>query len=55
MAPQLAPFLSEVWDQGDDWTGVTSAKERRKRQNRIHQRAYRESGAQQEKESYSPV
>ncbi|KAH9210121.1 hypothetical protein DL95DRAFT_393721, partial [Leptodontidium sp. 2 PMI_412] len=26
---------------GDDWTGVTSTSERRKRQNRLHQRAYR--------------
>jgi len=26
----------------DDWTGVTSAKDRRKIQNRLHQRAWRE-------------
>ncbi|KAH7148182.1 hypothetical protein EDB81DRAFT_758635 [Dactylonectria macrodidyma] len=37
----MAPQLSEVWDQGDDWMGVTSARERRKRQNRLHQRAHR--------------
>ncbi|KAH6989030.1 hypothetical protein BKA56DRAFT_574970 [Ilyonectria sp. MPI-CAGE-AT-0026] len=33
--------LREAWDRGDDWTGVTSAQERRKRQNRLHQRAHR--------------
>ncbi|KAI8716844.1 hypothetical protein NCS52_00978900 [Fusarium sp. LHS14.1] len=37
----MPPQLSEVWESVDDWTGVTSAKERRKRQNRLHQRAYR--------------
>ncbi|KAF5012360.1 hypothetical protein FDECE_1587 [Fusarium decemcellulare] len=37
----MEPQLAEAWDQGDDWRGVTSAKERRKRQNRLHQRAYR--------------
>ncbi|RSL61070.1 hypothetical protein CEP53_005237 [Fusarium sp. AF-6] len=39
----MPPKLSEVWDPVGDWTGVTSATERRKRQNRLHQRAYRES------------
>lgn len=34
--------LVDAWDQGDDWTGVTGTKERKKRQNRINQRAYRE-------------
>ncbi|ORY59760.1 uncharacterized protein BCR38DRAFT_460406 [Pseudomassariella vexata] len=28
-------------DKQDDWTGVTAAVERRKRQNRLHQRAWR--------------
>ena len=30
-------------DSEDDWTGVTSAASRRKRQNRLNVRAYRES------------
>jgi hypothetical protein len=37
----MKPELAEVWDDQDDWTGLTSAKERRRRQNRLHQRAYR--------------
>ncbi|KAH6895899.1 hypothetical protein B0T10DRAFT_479139 [Thelonectria olida] len=37
----MEPQLPEAWDQGDEWRGITSAKERRKRQNRLHQRAYR--------------
>jgi len=39
----MAPDISEAWDETDDWTGVTSAAERRRRQSRLHQRAYRES------------
>ena len=34
--------LPELRDPGDDWTGVTSTAERKKRQNRLNQRAYRE-------------
>ncbi|KAH6983868.1 hypothetical protein EDB80DRAFT_591987 [Ilyonectria destructans] len=37
------PQRLEVKHSGDDWTGVTSPSERRKRQNRLHQRAYRMS------------
>ncbi|KAK3934274.1 hypothetical protein QBC46DRAFT_400251 [Diplogelasinospora grovesii] len=33
--------LPDAWDPGDDWTGVTSTAERKKRQNRLNQRAYR--------------
>ncbi|CAG9942492.1 unnamed protein product [Clonostachys rosea f. rosea IK726] len=32
---------SEIWDQGDNWRGITDPKERRRRQNRVHQRAHR--------------
>lgn len=38
MAQQL-----DVRSPGDDWTGVTSSKERRKLQNRLNQRLYSES------------
>ncbi|KAJ8128030.1 hypothetical protein O1611_g5603 [Lasiodiplodia mahajangana] len=34
-------LLVDVRDDDDDWTGVTSPAERRKRQNRLNQRAYR--------------
>ncbi|CAH0017145.1 unnamed protein product [Clonostachys rhizophaga] len=32
---------SEIWDQSDNWRGITDPKERRRRQNRVHQRAHR--------------
>jgi hypothetical protein len=35
--------LTDAWDIRDDWTGVSSTSERKKRQNRINQRAYRQS------------
>lgn len=34
--------LPDLWDGKDDWTGVTSTAERKRRQNRMNQRAYRE-------------
>ncbi|KAI0113336.1 hypothetical protein F4814DRAFT_440661 [Daldinia grandis] len=37
----MPPALSKAWDENDDWTGITSPVERRRRQNRLHQRAYR--------------
>ncbi|KAF2800201.1 hypothetical protein K505DRAFT_370407 [Melanomma pulvis-pyrius CBS 109.77] len=39
LAPQAQ--LGEARDTNDDWTGKTDAKERRKAQNRLHQRAWR--------------
>ncbi|KAF2016832.1 hypothetical protein BU24DRAFT_459954 [Aaosphaeria arxii CBS 175.79] len=37
----MPPRLPEAWDETDDWTEVTDAKERRRRQNRLHQRVHR--------------
>lgn len=36
------PHQVELRDWGEDWTGMASAAERRKLQNRLNQRAYRE-------------
>lgn len=33
--------LQEVWKRDDDWTEATTKEERKKRQNRLNQRAYR--------------
>ncbi|KAH6988216.1 hypothetical protein BKA56DRAFT_653854 [Ilyonectria sp. MPI-CAGE-AT-0026] len=41
----LMPQQLEVIDPADDWTGVTSARERRRRQNRLNQRTYRKRRA----------
>ncbi|KAK7417808.1 hypothetical protein QQZ08_011504 [Neonectria magnoliae] len=35
------PQLAELRDPEDDWTGITKAADRRRRQNRLNQRAYR--------------
>ncbi|KAM5343213.1 hypothetical protein ACJ41O_014179 [Fusarium nematophilum] len=35
------PQLLELRDPDDDWTGVTKTSDRRRRQNRLNQRAYR--------------
>jgi hypothetical protein len=37
------PQLTELKDPDDDWTGITEARDRRRRQNRLNQRAYRQS------------
>lgn len=39
------PQRREVRKPDDDWTGITSAAERRKLQNRLNQRLYRKSRA----------
>ncbi|KAK9364804.1 hypothetical protein V1509DRAFT_613118 [Lipomyces kononenkoae] len=33
--------LPDLWDPGEDWTGITSTAQRKKLQNRLNQRAYR--------------
>lgn len=38
---QQIPKLKEVVNADDDWTGLTNAAARRKRQNRLNVRAYR--------------
>ena len=35
------PQLAEMQHPEDDWTGITKSADRRKRQNRLNQRAYR--------------
>jgi hypothetical protein len=35
------PVLLNVWKADDDWTGLKEKEERKKRQNRLNQRAYR--------------
>ncbi|KAJ9606118.1 hypothetical protein H2200_009079 [Cladophialophora chaetospira] len=44
------PQLAEAVDREDDWTGVTSATERRRRQNRLNSRAFRRRRAREEQE-----
>ncbi|EPS40353.1 hypothetical protein H072_5852 [Dactylellina haptotyla CBS 200.50] len=36
------PNAPHTWGMDDDWSGITNATERRKRQNRLGQRAYRQ-------------
>lgn len=42
------PQQAEVRFAEDDWTGSTNAAERRKRQNRLHQRLYRKLAIQKD-------
>ncbi|KAH7182010.1 hypothetical protein DER46DRAFT_568590 [Fusarium sp. MPI-SDFR-AT-0072] len=42
------PQLTELKDPDDDWTGITEARDRRRRQNRLNQRAYRKRKARNE-------
>lgn len=42
LALQAMPQQHHIHSQDDDWTGVTSTSERRKLQNRLNQRAYRQ-------------
>lgn len=39
---QLARPLPAVRLMADDWTGITNARERKRRQNRLNQRLYRQ-------------
>ncbi|KAH7249621.1 hypothetical protein MRS44_007087 [Fusarium solani] len=41
----------DVWEPGDDWTGVTNQTQRKKLQNRLSQRAYRRRKKQQASQS----
>ena len=40
---QLMPHMSEVRQVGEDWSGITSTNQRRQLQNRLNQRARRQS------------
>ncbi|KAF4451227.1 hypothetical protein F53441_5770 [Fusarium austroafricanum] len=42
------PQLTELRDPDDDWTGITESRDRRRRQNRLNQRAYRKRKARNE-------
>ncbi|KAM0552598.1 hypothetical protein ACHAPJ_007695 [Fusarium lateritium] len=42
------PKLTELRDPEDDWTGITETTDRRRRQNRLNQRAYRKRKARNE-------
>lgn len=46
------PQQAEVRVAEDDWTGSTDAAERRKRQNRLHQRKYRKFALEDHMPSY---
>ncbi len=50
---RVMPQLVDAADRGDDWTGVTCAAERRKRQNRLNSRAFRRRRAQAESQEHS--
>ncbi|KUJ07102.1 uncharacterized protein LY89DRAFT_660834 [Mollisia scopiformis] len=45
------PKLSHVWKADDDWTGLKEKEERKKRQNRLNQRAYRVRNAPKDQPS----
>ncbi|KAF4631733.1 hypothetical protein G7Y89_g6393 [Cudoniella acicularis] len=49
------PQLAEAVDKEDDWTGVTDAAARRKRQNRLNVRAYRRRKALESQVHSAPI
>lgn len=36
------PMLCDVWEPGDSWVGISNQARRKKLQNKLNQRAYRE-------------